>query len=91
MTLVLGLDPGTAITGYGLVKEEDGGQLRAVEFGTIRTPAGLSDAERLVILHQQMKEIILLHHPEGSAVEKIFFQIPFYKVEQLQYHIVFEK
>ena len=74
MTLVLGLDPGTAITGYGLVKEESGGQLRAVEYGTIRTPAELSDAERLVILHKQLKEIIHLHRPEGSAVEKIFFQ-----------------
>ena len=74
MTLVLGLDPGTAITGYGLVRKEEGGQLIAVEYGTIRTPTGLSDAERLVILNQQMKDIILLHQPDGSAVEKIFFQ-----------------
>jgi crossover junction endodeoxyribonuclease RuvC len=74
MTLILGLDPGTATTGYGLVSENPGGSLQAVEFGTIQTPAGLSDPERLVILYQRLREIILLHRPEGCAVEKLFFQ-----------------
>lgn len=74
MTLILGLDPGTAITGYGLVKDDPDGGLHAVEFGTIQTPAGMPDSERLVILHQRMREIILLHRPQGSAVEKLFFQ-----------------
>ena len=74
MTLILGLDPGTATTGYGLVKEDPDGGLQAVEFGTIQTPAGMPDSERLVILHQRMREIILLHRPQGSAVEKLFFQ-----------------
>ena len=74
MTLILGLDPGTATTGYGLVREDSGGNLTAVDYGTIRTPAGTPDAERLVILHRRMQEIILLHRPQGSAVEKLFFQ-----------------
>ena len=74
MTLVLGLDPGTATTGFGLVSEQPGGGLQLVDYGTIQTPAGLSDPERLVILHKRMLEIILLHQPQGCAVEKLFFQ-----------------
>ena len=74
MTLILGLDPGTATTGYGLIREETGGSLTVVEFGTIRTPAGTPDAERLVTLHERMREIINLHRPDGSAVEKLYFQ-----------------
>jgi len=74
MTLILGLDPGTATTGYGLVNEDSGGELQAIEYGIIQTPAGMPDSERLVILYQRMREIILLHRPQGSAVEKLFFQ-----------------
>jgi crossover junction endodeoxyribonuclease RuvC len=74
MTLILGLDPGTATTGYGLVSENSEGGLQAIEYGTIQTPAGLPDPERLVSLHQRLREIILLHRPEGCAVEKLFFQ-----------------
>jgi crossover junction endodeoxyribonuclease RuvC len=74
MSLILGLDPGTATTGYGLVREEDGGNLTALEYGIIRTPAGIPDADRLVLLHERMREIIILHSPTDSAVEKLFFQ-----------------
>lgn len=74
MTLILGLDPGTATTGFGLVDQDSGGGLHAIEYGIIQTPAGLPDSERLVILYQRMREIILLHRPQGSAVEKLFFQ-----------------
>lgn len=74
MTLILGLDPGTATTGYGLVSEDPGGGLQTIEYGSIQTPAGMPDPERLVILYQRLREIILLHRPQGSAVEKLFFQ-----------------
>ncbi len=74
MTLILGLDPGTATTGYGLVNQDLGGGLQAIDYGTIQTPAGMPDSERLAILFQRMREIILLHRPQGSAVEKLFFQ-----------------
>ncbi len=74
MTLILGLDPGTATTGYGLVNDDSGGGLHAIEYGIIQTPAGIPDSERLVILYQRLREIILLHRPQGSAVEKLFFQ-----------------
>jgi len=74
VTSILGLDPGIATTGYGLVSENPEGDLQAIEFGIIQTPANLSDPERLVILYQRLREIILLHRPQGCAVEKLFFQ-----------------
>ncbi len=47
MTLVLGIDPGTATTGYGLVRNRADGSLEPVAFGTIRTPAGDEAQKRL--------------------------------------------
>ena len=72
--ITLGIDPGTAITGYGIINEEQNGCLKVVDFGVIRTSADLSQAERLVHLYKRIKELILLHHPEMGAVEKLFFE-----------------
>jgi crossover junction endodeoxyribonuclease RuvC len=72
--LVIGIDPGTAITGYGLVREDETGSITAVDFGVIRTPADLPMPQRLLELYRQLKEIILLHRPDSAAVEKLFFQ-----------------
>jgi crossover junction endodeoxyribonuclease RuvC len=74
MTLVLGIDPGTATTGYGLVRERMDGSLESISYGTIQTPAGVAAHQRLSMLFHQMNEIILLHHPDSCAVEKLFFQ-----------------
>lgn len=71
---ILGIDPGTATTGYGLVRENASGQPEAIAYGVITTPAGLPMPERLVMLYQELKKIILLHRPASSAVEKLFFQ-----------------
>jgi len=72
--LVLGIDPGTATTGYGLVRETQQGQLEAVAYGVILTPAGELQEKRLLMLFQQLQELILLHRPDSAAVEKLFFQ-----------------
>ena len=72
--LVIGLDPGTAITGYGVVLDDEDGGLLAVDFGVIETPSKLPMPERLLKLHQGLAEIISLHRPENGAVEKLFFQ-----------------
>ena len=72
--LTLGIDPGTATTGYGLVRDLPDGSLESVEFGTIQTPAGVSAHQRLSMLYHQLQEILLLHRPDGCAVEKLFFQ-----------------
>lgn len=72
--LVIGIDPGTATTGYGLVQENADGSLEAVAYGVIETPAHTPMAERLLTLYKQLGELILLHCPQRAAVEKLFFQ-----------------
>jgi crossover junction endodeoxyribonuclease RuvC len=72
--LVIGIDPGTATTGYGLVRENQDGSLSAVDFGAILTPADMPMPLRLLELYQKIKQILFLHRPESGAVEKLFFQ-----------------
>jgi crossover junction endodeoxyribonuclease RuvC len=71
---VIGIDPGTAITGYGIIKEDASGHLTVVDYGVIRTPSKKPMSQRLVQLYQKMKAILLLHSPDSAAVEKLFFQ-----------------
>ena len=74
MTLVLGIDPGTATTGYGLVHDREDGSLESIEYGTIQTPADIEAHKRLSILYSKLNELLLLHRPDTCAVEKLFFQ-----------------
>lgn len=71
--LVIGIDPGTAITGYGLVSEEEDGSLKLVDYGVVVTSAEMPMSARLLELHRQLKTIVLLHRPAEAAVEKLFF------------------
>ena len=72
--LVIGIDPGTATTGYGLVRENHDGSLEVGDYGVIQTPADMTMPERLLQLHQELRGIISLHRPDSGAVEKLFFQ-----------------
>ena len=72
--LALGIDPGTATTGYGLVRLEPDGSLLAVNYGVITTPKDTPAPERLVILYDQLQDLLRAHKPETAAVEKLFFQ-----------------
>jgi crossover junction endodeoxyribonuclease RuvC len=74
MTLALGIDPGIATTGYGLVSMTDQGELQAVTFGAIVTPPHVPAQQRLLMLYADLKELLTLHHPDTFAVEKLFFQ-----------------
>jgi crossover junction endodeoxyribonuclease RuvC len=71
--LVIGIDPGTATTGYGLVREESDGSLAVVDFGVVLTTPDLPMPERLLLMHGQLRDILLLHRPQSGAVEKLFF------------------
>ena len=70
--LVLGIDPGTAITGYGLVWGE-GDNLRLVDYGTITTPSDESQPQRLQEIYRQLTALIQERQPTAAAVEKLFF------------------
>jgi len=72
--LVVGIDPGTATTGYGFVRESNQGNLEVVDFGVILTQAGELPEIRLLQLYKRLNELILLHQPNSGAVEKLFFQ-----------------
>jgi len=71
--LAIGIDPGTAITGYGLVRENEDGSLTAVKYGAILTGADQPMSQRLASLYDQLNDILLLHQPDYGAVEKLFF------------------
>jgi crossover junction endodeoxyribonuclease RuvC len=72
--LVIGIDPGTARTGYGLVRQDPGGELIYVAAGVITTPAESPMPDRLLELHSELSKILSLHRPQSGAVEKLFFQ-----------------
>ncbi len=74
MTLALGIDPGTATTGYGLVRLEPDGSLVAVTHGVILTPKDASTPERLALLYRRLRSLLRTYHPQDAAVEKLFFQ-----------------
>lgn len=71
--LALGVDPGTATTGYGFVRELTDGGLEVTAFGVIETPVRMPSEKRLLLLYDELKKLILLHRPESCAVEKLFF------------------
>ncbi len=70
--IILGIDPGTAITGYGLVEKLTNG-LKVIDYNCIRTLPHLPTAERLKIIDQQLAKLIKKHKPHRIAVEDIFF------------------
>jgi crossover junction endodeoxyribonuclease RuvC len=67
----LGIDPGTATTGYGIVESAEGVD-RAITFGVILTPADLPLEQRLLSIHQQLADIIERFGPAACAVEDLF-------------------
>jgi crossover junction endodeoxyribonuclease RuvC len=72
--LVIGIDPGTASTGYGLIRQLSDGQLDLVDYGLISTAAGQSTPARLLDLYSTLMEVLESHKPDSAAVEKLFFQ-----------------
>jgi crossover junction endodeoxyribonuclease RuvC len=71
--ITLGVDPGTAICGFGIVAF-DGGDLRLVDAGCIRTEAGETDAARLEQLHAALVQLLAEHRPDRVGIERLFFQ-----------------
>ncbi len=70
--IVLGIDPGTAALGYGIV-ESIGGRVREVDHGCLATSPDTTLPERLLAVHTLVTELIGLHEPAVLAVERLFF------------------
>jgi crossover junction endodeoxyribonuclease RuvC len=72
--LVLGIDPGTAITGYGFVTDSRrGAGLQAAEYGVVRTAAGTPATDRLKQVFEDVSSLIRARRPDALAVEQLFF------------------
>ncbi len=70
--IVLGIDPGTAAVGYGIV-ERTGSRLRPIDYGCFSTPSDLSLPERLEAIHVLIDDLLELHQPDLVGVERLFF------------------
>lgn len=69
----LGIDPGTASLGYGVVRERADGSLEALDYGVIRTGPEAPMPERLLQIHGKLSEVIARHQPDRAGVEELFF------------------
>jgi crossover junction endodeoxyribonuclease RuvC len=70
--IVLGIDPGTASLGYGIV-DRTGGRLRSVDYGCLTTGPDTPLPERLLAIQDGLAELLELHQPSVMAVERLFF------------------
>lgn len=68
---ILGIDPGTASLGYGVIKKEQ--KLTCLEYGVVKTDKELEDAQRLKKIDEEMETIFEEHSPNVVAVEKVYF------------------
>ena len=71
-TIILGIDPGIADTGYGLIKNESG-KLSCLAYGSIRTSAKLALPDRLEIINLELNKLIKKFRPDLVAIEELFF------------------
>ena len=70
--LILGIDPGYAIVGFGVL-ESAGGWQRLVRCGAINSPAGMALPARLLQIARDMETLIGQFHPQAMAIEELFF------------------
>ena len=74
--IILGIDPGIADTGYGVIKSE-GSCLTCLAYGSIKTGKKLDLISRLEILHNELDKIIKKYQPDLAAIEQLFFNNSF--------------
>ncbi len=70
---VLGIDPGYAIVGYGVI-DYSGGRYQSVDYGAITTDAGMPFPQRLQYIYNQLVAVIIEHDPDEMAIERLYFQ-----------------
>ena len=70
--IILGIDPGYAIVGFGVIKYE-ANRFSVIDYGAITTPAGMPFVERLDIIYKELNELFKKYKPEAMAIEKLFY------------------
>ena len=71
--IILGIDPGTATTGYGVIEKTKKNEIKCVDYGCILTSKEFSDAERLKDINQQLNRVINKYKPDAMSVENVYF------------------
>ncbi len=71
--LMLGIDPGTATTGYAFITEDPNGTYHPVNFGVVLTPADMAMPLRLQSIYRQLTDLIAKYKPNSGAIEEMFF------------------
>ena len=70
--IILGIDPGLADTGFGVI-EKQGSNLKMIDYGNITTPAGQLNEKRLEEIHKKLNDLIKKYRPKTVGIEKLFF------------------
>ena len=70
---IIGIDPGLAIVGYGIV-EYQSGRFQTLAYGSITTPAHTDVSDRLLLIYERLTDLIRLYRPTEMAVEELFYQ-----------------
>lgn len=71
--IIIGVDPGYAIVGYGVIEKDSRGVCHPIDYGVITTPKTLTMPQRLVIIDKKFKTLIEKYKPDHIAIEQIFF------------------
>ncbi len=71
--VILGIDPGTATTGYGVIVDDEAGNLVAIAYGCVKTESGGKPEIRLLEIYRRLTEIVQKYRPGTMSVEQIFF------------------
>ena len=71
--IILGIDPGIADTGFGVIEKEKGGKIKCLNYGTIKTKAKTPLIDRLEILSEELESIMKKYKPDIVGVEELFF------------------
>ena len=72
--ILIGFDPGLGTTGWGVIAA-DGNRLSHIANGQIKTGAAMELAERLMVLHDSLTDLLLEYKPTGAAVEEVFVNV----------------
>ena len=70
---ILGIDPGIADTGYGIIQKDKSGNLSCIDYGSIKTMAKTEMSRRLEIINKELNIIIKEYKPDLIAIEQLFF------------------
>ena len=71
--IILGIDPGIATLGYGVIEQDERGNCRAIDCGVVVTPKEEGLPVRLAMLEEGMKKVLDKYHPDEVAMEELFF------------------